>query len=51
MDAGYLPLYLQGYGILSILLPEIWDSVFDIFVYFRGYGVFMKLIMGIFASL
>ena len=29
-DTGYLPYYFQGYGILSILLPGIWDTVFNI---------------------
>ena len=31
-DTGYLPFYFQGYGILSILLPGIWDTVFNIFL-------------------
>ena len=25
-DTGYLPVYFQGYRILSILLPGIWDT-------------------------
>ena len=29
-DTAYLPFYFQGYGILSILLPVIWDTVFNI---------------------
>ena len=38
---------IQGYGMLSILVPEIWDTVFHIFAYFQGHGVFRKLILGI----
>ena len=34
-DTGYLPFYFQGYRILSILLPGIWNTVFIIFVTFR----------------
>ena len=34
-DTGYLPFYFQGYRILSILLPWIWDTVFNILVAFR----------------
>ena len=29
-DIGYYPFYFQGYRILSILLPGIWDTVFNI---------------------
>ena len=31
-DTGYLLFYFQGYRILSILLPGIWDTWFNIFV-------------------
>ena len=41
---GYYPFYFQGYGILSILLPGIWGTVFNIL----DIGT---LIMVIFASL
>ena len=34
-DTGYLPFYFQEYRILSILLPGIWDTVFNILVTFR----------------
>ena len=34
-DTGYLSFYFQGYRILSILLPGIWDSVFNILDTFR----------------
>ena len=50
-DTGYLPFYFQGYWILSILLPGIWDTVFNILVTFRDFEYSGKLIMGIFASL
>ena len=46
-----LPFYFQGYRILSILLPVIWDTVFNILVNFRDIEYLRKLIMGIFASL
>ena len=46
-DTWYLPFYFQGYGILSILLQEVWDTVFNI----SPIGCLGKLIMGIFASL
>ena len=46
-DKGYLPLYFQGYRILSILLPGIWDIVFNILVTFRDIENLGKLIMGI----
>ena len=45
------PLYFQGYGILSIVLPGIWDTVFNILSTFRDIGHLGKLIMVIFASL
>ena len=51
MDTGYLPFYFQGYRILSILLPGICDTVFNIWVTFRDIEYFGKLIMGIFTSL
>ena len=52
-DIGYLSFYFQGYGILSILLQGISDSVFNILltviwkigyrgyvpVYLNGYGI------------
>ena len=41
-DTGYLPFYFQGYRILSILLPGIWNTVFNIFLYFQGYQIFRK---------
>ena len=50
-DTGYLPFYFQGYRVLSILLPGIWDTVFNIFVTFRDIEYLGKLIMGIFANL
>ena len=31
-DTGYLPFYFQGYRILSILIPGIWDTWFNIIV-------------------
>ena len=46
-DTGYLPVY----RILSILLPGIWDTLFNILITFRDTEYFRKLIMGIFASL
>ena len=46
-----LPFYFQGYRILSILLPGIWDTEFNIFVSFRYIEYLGKLIMGIFANL
>ena len=49
-DTGYLPFYFQGYRILSILLPGIWDTVFNILVTFRDIDYLGKLIMGIFAD-
>ena len=49
-DIGYFPFYFQGYRILSILLPGILDTVFNILVTFRDIEYFRKLIMGIFAS-
>ena len=50
-DTGYLLFYFQGYRILLSLLPGIWDTVFNISVYFQGYFYSGKLIMGIFAGL
>ena len=50
-DTGYLPFYFQGYRILSILLPGIWDTVFNILVAFRDIDYLGKLIMGILANL
>ena len=50
-DIGYLPFYFHGYRVLSILLPGIWDTVFNILVTFRDIEYLGKLIMGIFASL
>ena len=50
-DTGYLPFYFQGYGILSILLPGIWDTVFNILFTFRDIEKLGKLITGRFASL
>ena len=35
-DTGYLPFYFQGYRILSILLPGIWDTMFN----FRDTAIF-----------
>ena len=29
-DTGYLPFYFLGYRILSILLPGIWDTMFNL---------------------
>ena len=29
-DTGYLPFYFQGYRILSILLPGVWDTTFNL---------------------
>ena len=45
-DTGYLPFYFQGYRILSILLPGIWDTWFNIFVTSRDIENLGKLIMG-----
>ena len=39
----YLSFYFQGYGILPILLPRIWDTVFNNFVHFQGYRLFRKI--------
>ena len=46
-----MPFYFQGYRILSILLPGIWDTVFNIFITFRDIEYLGNLIMGIFANL
>ena len=35
-DIGYYPFYFQGYRILSILLPGIWDTVFNNFLLLSG---------------
>ena len=51
MDTGYLSFYLQGYRILSILLPGIKDTVFNIFITSRDIDYLRKLIMGMFGSL
>ena len=51
MDTEYLPFYLQGYRILTILLPEIWQTVFNILVTFKDIEYLRKFIMGILASL
>ena len=29
-NTGYLPFYFQGYRILSILLPGVWDATFNL---------------------
>ena len=50
-DIGYYPFYFQGYRILSILLPGIWDTVFNNLVTFTDIEYLEKIIMGIFASL
>ena len=50
-DTGYLPFYFQGYRILSILLPGIWDTGFNISVTSRDIENLGKLIMGIFVDL
>ena len=46
-----MPFYFQGYRILSILLPGIWDTWFNIFVTSRDIEYLGKLITGIFANL
>ena len=50
-ETGYLPFYFQGYRILSILLPGIWETWFNIFVASRDIEKLGKFIMGIFADL
>ena len=50
-DTGFLPFYFQGHRILSILLPGIWDTWFNIFVTSRDIENLGKIIMGIFADL
>ena len=50
-DTEYLPFYFQGFRILSILLPVIWDTWFNIFATSRDIENLGKLIMGIFADL
>ena len=47
-DTGYLPFYFQGYRILFILLPGIWDIVSNIFLTFRDIEYLGKLILGLF---
>ena len=39
MDTEYLPFYNQGYRILNILLPGIWDTVLNISVCRTGSAV------------
>ena len=51
MDPEYLPFYFNGYRILSILLPGIWDIVFNTLFTFRDIEKLGKLITGTFASL
>ena len=46
-----MPFYFRGYRKLSILLPEIWDTMFNILATFRDIEYLRKLIMGILASL
>ena len=46
-----LSFYFQGYRILSILFPGIWDTVSNIFVTFRDIEYLGKLIMWTFAIL
>ena len=46
-----MPFYFQGYRKLSILLPGIWDTVFNILFTFRDIWYLGKLNMGTFASL
>ena len=50
-DKGYLPFYFQGYRILSILLPGIWDIMCNIFATFRDIEYLGQLIMGIFPAI
>ena len=50
-DTGYLPFSFQGYRILSILLPGIWDTWFNIFVTSRDIENLEKIIMVIVADL
>ena len=42
-DKGYLPFYFQGYRILSMFLPGIWDTVFIILVTFRDIEYLEKI--------
>ena len=51
MDKGCSPFYFHGYMLLSILLPGIWDTVFNILGTFMDIEYLGKLIMGIFAGL
>ena len=50
-DTGYLLFYFQGYRILPILLPRIWDTWFNIFITSRDIEYFGKLINVILAYL
>ena len=45
-----MPFYFQRFWILSIFLPGIWDTWFNIFVTSRDIENLGKLIMGIFAN-
>ena len=42
MALGMHAILLNGNGALSILLPEIRDTVFNMSVYFQGYGIFSE---------
>ena len=46
-----MPFYFQGYRILSILLPGIWDTLFNIFVTSKDIENLRTIIVGIFADL
>ena len=46
-DTRYLPFNFQVYRILSILLPGIWDTVFNVFVSFRDNEYLGNITMGI----
>ena len=46
-----MPFYFQGYRILSILLPGIWDTLFNIFVTSKDIENLGTIIVGIFADL
>ena len=50
-DMRIYPFYFQGYENISILLPGISDTVFNILLTFRYIENLGKLIIGIFASL
>ena len=57
MNTGYLPFYFKGYGIQSILLQGIWDTIhftsrdmgYNPF-YFQGYGTLSVFLPGIWDS-